>query len=268
MNDALAPVTATQRTVRDVAITAIELFVKTFAIGVPVLYVLGRAYKEAFWEHVSLSISLMAYSVEDYLYWGFAVVLNKLFAGLGWMPAGPIGAMLGLAAVLALISSLIVVLRRWVLPTLKDRILLAERRMREWRANDQSLLIQFLRPFVAMGVACYTLVFYFLLAILIAASPVLLAYKAGVHDAQQARKRLMGNGPVRELDIRALVHLRGEASPYQVGLLLECSSQWCVMLRRGDFVAVRQDDIARIDHCPATKLLANGALICAGKLGL
>jgi hypothetical protein len=245
---------------REAISRSVELIVRALAIGVPVLYVLGRVFKEGYWEHIGLSMTLMSYTLQDYLYWGFAAIFNGLIWVFRKMPFGPLGSLVLTLFLVSLAAAFVVVLRRAVVPRIRHWVLAGEAKLQAWRKDDQSIGMQFLRPFVWLGSRVFNWMFYFLLIIFVIAASVLAAYKAGQFAAERDRKRLVSSGEVITPDARALVHTEieeGEAS-----VLLECGPQWCVVIRRGDFVAIRQEHVQRIDHCPHVAMLENGAVVC------
>jgi hypothetical protein len=248
MHEPAGHVAPPQRSLGTAALSAIEIFLKVFAIGVPVLYLLGRVYVEGYWGDIDLSASLMKYSAEDYVYFGFAVGLNRIFAGINGIPGGALGGLAVVAAVLAVVTTIIVVVRRWAIPLLKARIILAEQRMRTWRENEPGLILQLARPFAAMAQASYTLLFYFFLTIFVAALPIVVAVEAGKGAARKDREKLSGMLLDKPSGPGAFLHLRNESGSTQVHVLLACSPEWCVVLDRGDFVAVPSTDVRRIDH--------------------
>ena len=78
------------------------------ALGVPILYMLGRVYKEAYWGKIQLPSSLMNYGIEDYLYFGFVAIVNGLFRLISHLPLGVLGVwavtIMGLAFLVAVLS--------------------------------------------------------------------------------------------------------------------------------------------------------------------
>lgn len=239
---------------------SVELIVRALAIGVPVLYVLGRVFKEGYWGHIGLPVTLMSYSLQDYLYWGFAAIFNGLIWVFRQMPFGPLGSLVLTLVLVALAAAFVVVLRRAVVPRIRHRVLAAEAKLQAWRKDDQSIGMQFLRPFVWLGSRVFNLMFYFLLIIFVIAGSVLAAYKAGQFAAERDRKRLVGSGDAKTPDARALVHT--EVKEGEASVLLECGPQWCVVIKRGDFMAIRQEHVQRIEHCPDITTLRSGAVAC------
>ena len=240
---------------------ALSYVVPVFAIGIPVLYVLGRVYKEAYWAKLQIPYTLMDYPVEDYLYWGFVAIANGLFRLLNQLPLGPLGTWLLTILGLALMLALIVSLRRWLGAGLTRFVHSMEMKLRAWKANEDKWHVQFGRPLLMIGQWINGAFLTFLLAILVLAVSIEGAKSAGQYAAEQTIKYVRHSSSITVGDARAIAHLKGEPST-QSGVLLECTSTWCVISRRTEFVAVRVEDVARVDHCPATQTLPNGAVVC------
>ncbi|KAF1708653.1 hypothetical protein [Pseudoxanthomonas sacheonensis] len=241
--------------------TALSYVVPVFAIGIPVLYVLGRVYKEAYWAKLQIPYSLLDYPVEGYLYSGFVAITNGLFRLVNWLPLGPLGAWLLTTLGLALILALVVSLRRWLGTGLTRFVHSMEKKLRSWKANEDKWHVQIGRPLLIIGQWINGAFLTFLLAILLLAVFVAAANSAGQYAAEQTVKYVRQSSSITVGNARAIAHLRGEPST-QSGILLECSSAWCVISRRGEFVAVRAEDVLLVDHCPATQILPNGAVVC------
>ena len=237
--------------------------VPVFAIGVPVLYVLGRIYKETYWDTLQIPYSLMDYPIEDYLYWGFVAISNELFRLVNRMPLGPLGTWLLTILALALSLALMVSLRRWLGSVLLSFDRWLRPQVTEWKNNKDKWHVQVALPLLVIGQWINGIFLSALLVVLVLALSIAGASAAGRHAADEARKRIRHSYNVTMGDARPIAHLKGEPST-QSGALLECAASWCVLSRRGEFVAVRVDDISRVDHCPATRVLGNGAIACDG----
>lgn len=237
------------RPIREVVAHIVEILVRVLAVGVPVLYVLGRAFREGYWTELGFTPALMSYTVQDYLYWGFASLLRGLMWLYKLLPFGPLGTLFFALLAIAALSALAALGQIYLLPKLRQPAQSSVRWLRRSTGNQRGFGALFARPLFLLSQWVSSSLFYFLLTILGVAGSVSLAVYAGKQSATRDRAYLTAVPIVGSLDARPVVRLRSKDEDKVRSLLLECGPQWCVMLRGRDFVAVRQEDVLQIDHC-------------------
>lgn len=224
---------------------ALEVVVKIAAIVVPVLYVLGRLYSDAYWESLSLPPSLMQYGLEDYVYFGFLSLLLALAQTIGAAPYGAIA----YAALFALGVAILVVVTlfvdRWLDPKIRAEAAVFDQRLEELKASSRGEAIRHLHRGAVIWSGLTTLSLILIGAVLVLFLPVLFAINSGKAEAQRQRARQLQPAPKGRLPIVA--HYT-EGGVHLTAALVECSDTWCVVYREGAFVAVPSDAVDRIDH--------------------
>jgi hypothetical protein len=224
---------------------ALELIVKIAAIVVPVLYVLGRLYSDAYWEALSLPPSLVQRGFEDYLYLGFLSLLLALARTVG---ASPYGAM-AYAALFALAVALFVVVAlfvsQWLGPKIRAEGAIFDQWLQDLKASPRGEVFRHLHRGAAIWSGLTSLMLIVLAAVLMLFLPVLFAINSGKVEAQREYTRQ--RQPVAKGRLPMLAHYaQGDAQ--LIAPLVECSDTWCVVYREGAFIAVRRDAVDWVDH--------------------
>ena len=231
----------------------LEFGLKLAAVLVPILYVMGRIYSEAYWDTLGLPATLMAYSVQDYLYFGFL----SMFVGLAHtVGAHPYNAM-GYALLVAGGITVFVVMIRladWVAgPTLRAYIAALEQRIRTARASKHGAVVQHAQVAAAVWSGASSLLMVMLTAVLLSFLPIVFAVSAG--RAQAVEERAQWLDPAHRPKTKqppATVTYRSEAT-LRTASLVECSEAWCMVYDQGAFVALPRTDVVRIGQ-PLTTL--------------
>lgn len=223
------------------AFRAIEIVVKAAALGVPVLYVLGRAFQEAFWNELHLSVALMGYSGDDYLYSGFlAIVL-----GLGHMVGANFYSTIGKAVVIGVsigaCYTVVIWLEPLLLRRLKTRAAIFRERFQEASKKNRTGYLG-LQSGAVLGAGLSTLFVFLACLTVIFFLPFVFAVNSGTIQGKLERDRQLGrlkSAPPMYVDFR-----QGEV--LQTAPFVACGEAWCVIFQQGTFVAIPKSEVVRI----------------------
>lgn len=220
------------------------------AIGVPVLYVLGRGYADGYWRTLGLSSSLMDGGVDVYLYLGFVAVITSTANLIGLTGSNTMVYMLGGGITLAAVASLLAAIDQWAASSFRQRLKVVEKRTANWRAKHHGWLKAVGYPAAVIGAGFYALFFLVLTLLLVILFTMVLVEKSGAKAATSQLKRYSeyakqprGKPPIANIRYVLDGQLRR-------GLLLDCSSRWCVAYEADGFVAVPAGEVKSISAVP------------------
>ncbi|WDS37821.1 hypothetical protein [Pseudoxanthomonas sp.] len=238
----------------------VSYVIPLIAIVVPTLYFVGRLHREAYWRSFGVSASIMKYPSEDYVYFGFSLVIKSVLKAFSWTPFGALGvwaaAMLSALLILILVRALQLAFERW----LRKKALTIRRARRRSPGSRKSPAWRYLATLWPLQ-WINTGFLGFLIVLMAIFGSVLLADHVGKDDAKQDRAYFTGSGTVGNYETRLLAHIKGEDEA-QSGVVIGCSEAWCALARRGDVVAVAISDIERFDHCAKSIKLKNENWVC------
>ena len=217
-----------------------------FGIAVPLLYVIGRVYKEAYWERIGTSASLIRYGVEDYLYFGFSAMFNAILRLLIKLPLGALAPLLAVVGLVALVSLFLVLLKNALTrgSTLRRPLRRAFKHVDTWKKKG-AMDAQFVSYFVSMIQYPNTVLFYFLSLILLIAATILGAHESGKYSAGRDLRSLLVKPDVTSDITTPYVHFTGHSGATS-GHLIECNSEWCVVLVGGQSMAISKTSVTGI----------------------
>lgn len=230
-----------------------------FAIGVPTLYAMGRVYLEAYWGALQLP-QLDALALEDYVYLGFVASFNS--AGRA-MDVGTFGYLLIAGVVLTAFACYIVVLDKWLIPTIRKRLRDIGERVNISLEGKRVWIADLSRLVGVIWATLSTLAVLFFIAFIGIALPLVWMHRAGEQQASFDRKRLTEFGRPQMFTAEPILHYKDGEGRRRASLMLSCSEQWCVIFEDRLFAAVKTDAVERIDHCTHRVRLKNGAEICS-----
>lgn len=225
----------------------LEGLAKLLAIGVPMLYVLGRAYTQGYWHAIGLPESLMEYTIEDYLYFGFlapftwvASYFDETFGSrIAWAVAGCFGA----ATIVAILSFA----DRWFSKALFPRARVLANR---WQLAKHRKRVQFIFSHIAMALALALVILVSTIVFALFVLVFALTYRAGSSQANTQSTKfanfeysLGGEAPSF-----AIAHYVDRDGRPRAGIVADCSSRWCVLYVKGTYTALPADSINRIGH--------------------
>jgi len=251
---------AQDRSVTAKALTnALQLALSVFAIGLPALYAMGRVYQEGYWNSIQLP-PLMGYALEDYVYTGFVAIFNAAGRAVG---GGTLGYLVIAGLVLTFFACYIVVLDKWLIPTVKRRLRSIGERSNV-SEKKPAWLVDLTRLIGIAWTTLTTVSFLFFVLFLCIALPLVGMHKAGKSQAERDKKQLVQHGgrPLK-YGTEPVLHYKDDSGVMRASLMLQCSQQWCVIFDNGFFSAVRLDDVIRIDHCPRQAQLKGIVEVCA-----
>ena len=229
------------------ATRTLEFIVKIVAIGVPVLYALGRIYLESYWQTLRLPSSLMGYAAEDYLYSGFmslAVGMSRLI-GVELYSTMAYAAIF--AAVTAALAMVMYSIDRFVGPHVRARIAASQRLRGEAKKSKQSDAIRYVQIGAAVWSVTTTIILVFTAAGVLLLLPIVLAVKAGQGQAEAERASYLQPQSAKRGVRPILAHYESDGIEVTAPLV-ECSESWCVVFRLGDFVAIPRAQVLRVDQ--------------------
>lgn len=219
--------------------------IPVLAVGVPVLYVIGRVYRDAYWYQLGLPSGVLIFSFEDYVYGGFVAIANGMFSLVSALPFGPLGAWLGSLFILALVLAFLVSLRRWLGAGLLRLAYLLEKKIKSWRAKEDKWHVQFGVPFLILGQWLNGVFLALLLPVLIIALVVSGVLKAGKSQAQRDIDASFGK--VSPETSRPTMRFKdGEVEI--TGLVVQCAIDWCVVTVNGDLYSVHVEQSTRFSR--------------------
>ena len=223
-------------------ILALELLLKAAAISVPVLYAMGRLYSETYWDTLGIPSSLMAYTVKDYLYFGFVANFVGLAKTLGAHPYSALGYAVMYAFVISIGVVIVLLIDGWFNARLEAKKTELEQRA-EVPATRQ------VTKTLARGIAVWSALtggFAMLIGVsLLVLLPAVFAVKAGQARAQAELAR-QTHAPATSSQVTpsALAYFTRDGV-LASGALVECSESWCVVFDRG-FIAVPRDTVTLV----------------------
>ena len=227
---------------------ALEFVVKTAAIGVPILYALGRVYAESYWGALHLPSGLMGYSVDDYLYFGFLSIILWVshLLGVGPYSAMAKGLLLGLGV--GAVAAAAAWVDRWLSRRLSARAAAFRERLAEAKQSKHASALHGLQVGAVVSSGVSFLLLSLLAAIALILLPLLLAANIGKAQARVDLAHLSGQRTgtgASQSPIEAHYTFEGErvSAP-----LLECSEGWCVVLKHGTVAAIPRADVFEIDQ--------------------
>lgn len=230
--------------------TLLSLVLPVLAIGVPVLYVLGRVYKESYWLALGVPYSILGYTVEEYVYWGFVAIANGLIRSIASLPFGPFWTWAVTVVVLFLLLFLTFTLRSVIKRLLIWIVAASEKAASALRNSDENWRKQFAFPLLTVGQWINSAYLTFLVSILALSLAILGVNEAGKKQAEKSIEWMRTRAAMPQAS-SAVAYLNDQ-SVVQSGAVLECSVEWCVIVRKGRFIAVHTADIERIDGCEAS----------------
>lgn len=121
---------------------ALEFVVKLVAIGVPILYALGRIYSDSYWHELGLTSSLMGDSAEDYLYIGFSSIVVAGARLLGVDVYSTLAYAALVALVVASLTVIAEIVDRWLSKLINKRVTALRERVLEWKASRHGALVR------------------------------------------------------------------------------------------------------------------------------
>lgn len=240
----------------------LELIGKYVAILVPTMYLLGRVYCETYWDALGLSESLIQYSFEDRIYWGFYVFFSLAVDILGWMPGGPIGAVFLTTIVIAFLAVAFFFFNKILVPEIKLKVENSVKMARAWRLGDKGAWIAAVRPFAGFLIFVQNLLLYFFLMVVILAVPILISVQAGRDSASRIAKRLEISAPLDGALRMPLIKLKDPIRDSNSAILVQCSSEWCAIWVRERFMAVRKESINSVEACYQVGITKTGLIAC------
>lgn len=239
-----------------------DVLAKIILPGIPVLYVLGRIYDESYWSGLGLSESLINYSVEDRLYWGFFVIFVGLADILDFTPGGPGGLALLVSVMVAVLGLLYFFIKKWLVPAIKARASRALEKAIQWRARSPGEWAGHVRAVAVIWLFFQSFILSLLLLLLSLMIPLLVAIKSGESSAERVANKFDMSRPLEEVLSNPVASLKSSAQEGKLVLLLQCSEEWCAIWVDGNFSAVHRDDIERIDGCYQVGFTKNGVVQC------
>jgi hypothetical protein len=240
---------------RTTANTTLGMVVSVFAVGVPLLYVVGRVFSSAYWGALGIDGSLMNVAVEESVYDGFIAVANMTFHLLAFLAPNLMLVWLGAIALLALLVFVLVLLLSWFRAGLRALVLRGERKISGLRSGD-GVPSRFMRLYVPVWQVANNAFLAIVVPVFVLAMGILYVSQSGQAQAERTL-----------LEIHAALDGRGKAvslaaSEDRHGLVVSCATEWCVLANRDGLFAVRRERISRIEACASVINPAGGALAC------
>lgn len=225
----------------------LEGLAKLLAIGVPMLYVLGRAYTQGYWHAIGLPESLMEYTIEDYLYFGFLAPFNwvasyfdeSFGSRIPWAVAGCFGA--------ATIVAILGFADRWFSKALFPRARVLANR---WQLAKHRKWVQFIFSHIAMALASSLVILVSAIILALFVLIFALTYRAGSTqaDTQGVTFSNFEFSLGGEAASFAIAHYLDRDGRPRAGIVSDCSSNWCVLYAKGTYTAFPTASINRIGH--------------------
>ena len=229
-------------------VSALEFVVKTAAIGVPIFYALGRVYVESYWGALSLPSTLMGYSVDDYLYFGFLSIIVWVSHLLGVGPYSVMAKAVLIGLGIGIVSAIAAWVDRWLSRRLSARAAAFRERLVEAQQSEHASTLHGLQVGAIVSSGVSFLLLSLLGAVALVFLPLLLAANTGKAQAKADLDRLAGHhaGPTPAQPMTQ-AHYTEDGQRVSVPLL-ECAEVWCVVVRQGIAVAIPRTDLVAIDH--------------------
>lgn len=211
---------------------SLESLTRLIVLGAPVFYTLGRVFSEGYWSTLGVSSGLMKGSAEDYVYFGFIVIVNGLTLMLPgshdtawWIaPLASFALLGGLAFVIWLLTKA----KIWITPKLQRFTV----RARRFLSRRRPAVRAFSTASSMMSALCAMLLVFFTIAGALLL-PLVIAHSIGKFRAEQVRSDLhAGKGGYVQVVSTAV----GEA-PVR---LLECAEQYCVLYTETQLIPVER----------------------------
>lgn len=227
---------------------AIEFIVKVVAIGVPILYALGRIYSDSYWQELHLPSSLMGYSAEDYLYFGFTSLVSGLARLVGVEPYTTMAYAALAALVAAAMTILAAFLDTWMGRVLKKYATKFEQKIGEWKQSKHGKLVRHVVFGAAIGTGSFVVMMFLVALSLCVFLPIVFAATEGKRQASIERDRLTQPQPKQgQPALSPLVYYESRGTRASARLM-ECSDSWCVVFSQEAFVAIPRSDVYRVDQ--------------------
>ncbi|WP_147309355.1 hypothetical protein [Xanthomonas campestris] len=205
---------------------------------------------------------MIQYTFEDRIFWGFYVLFSLAADILGWMPGGPIGAVLLTTAVIALLAVAFFFFKKVIVPDIKLRVEGSVEKARSWRLGDSAVWIAVVRPFVGLLIFAQNLLLYFFFIVAVLAALVIVSIGAGQNGANRIAKKLDISEPLDGALRMPLITLKEPVRGYTAAILVHCSSEWCAIWLRERFMAVRKESIVDVEACYQVGISKSGSVAC------
>lgn len=236
----------------DKAARLLELFIRIVAIGVPVLYVIGRVYAEGYWSALGLSSGLASYDVDDYLYLGFFALVNASAIALGVPGDHTFLVVIVGGLMLSFATILVITIEHWMTVFFSSHLKKADERSAEWRRKHQGAIRKFGHPAVIIGAGFYALVYIVGMSLFAAFLAVLVVHNVGIGSGRREIQRFakLEDSPGGVREHASTVHYVDRELTRREGLLLDCSADWCFVFQGGKFVAIPSGTVVGIGSRP------------------
>jgi hypothetical protein len=232
-----------------------EWLIRLFAIGVPLLYMVGRAYSQGYWDSLGLPESLMGYAIEDYLYFGALAPLHFIAELFGqsvnsrflWIILGSLA--------FTLLALAITLVERWF-SRLSSR---ASDLAKKWKLSKRIRKLEPTLPHIATFLAGSFVGIVSLLLVGLLILPIALASQSGRAQADRQTNRLAEfeynfKGSIPSFPMG---HYMAPDGAPRAGIVSDCSDTWCVVFAKGSYSAIPTSAISQIDHIKVSDCAAN-----------
>jgi hypothetical protein len=226
----------------------LDFALKLAAVLVPVLYAMGRIYSEAYWSALGLPSSLMTYSVQDYLYFGFVSMFLWFARNIGIHPYGAIGYAL-LAALGIAVFALAVRFALWLISkTAPSWQTWLQERVHDRLPPRHGWVIGQFKSLASIAAIAALRLLFFIWVGFAAFVPIVFAVKAGQTQASADRLKDVAEPQSKaKTTSTAYAHYVLDDLPHSAPLL-ECSVDWCVVNDHGVVVALPKSTVVRVDQ--------------------
>jgi hypothetical protein len=163
-------------------------------------------------------------------------------------------------AVLVLLLFLTFALRNAIRRLLIWIVAVIEKAASALRNSDENWRKQFAFPLLALGQWINSAYLTFLVSVLIFSLAILGISGAGEKQAEKSIEWMRTRAAMPKAP-STVAYLK-DHSAEQSGAVLECSVDWCVIARKGRFIAVHTEDIERIDGCGASVEAGTSSIKC------
>ncbi|MBB4731379.1 hypothetical protein [Xanthomonas arboricola] len=240
----------------------LEIFAKTSAIAIPILYFVGWIYRDKFWLTLGLN-ELPGYTLESYVRWGFIVAFSAFLETVSEIPGGlPIALVILLALIVLIPTALeFLVFRRNGKRTRKW----SERKafyLRHWNDGIILEIFTFIERFKLTAVICVTAMYAIFLLLITVYIPIRISSNAGERDASKHLRELMNPRNGTYFGHQTLAYIKGKSSESEVAIVIDCSPLWCGVFKDGSFSAHSLSEIEKLESCGQTSLTKAGNIVC------